>query len=291
MTNHLLFRVKKKLLTMTIKNNIIKDSYKHNLTYNYLYKKNKSLIDSSHYDKMAVKETKKIWVCWFQGLDSAPDIVKTCFNRLKNNFSGYDIVLITEKNFKDYVQIPEFIIEKWKKGIISYTHFSDILRTFLLADVGGIWVDSTVYVTASSMPKYISDNPFFAFKEINLDRSDIPSVVASSWFIKSNKNNPILLLTKDLICEYWKKSSVLIDYYLFHLFFAMSCRKYNDIWDSVPTYNNVNPHVMQFELFNKYNKERFNYYAAISDFHKLTYKFHGKEITKDTNIGHILGDK
>ena len=41
--------------------------------------------------------------------------------------SGKNVIVITEKNMYDYVSMPDFIIEKYKKGIISKTHFSEIV--------------------------------------------------------------------------------------------------------------------------------------------------------------------
>lgn len=291
MKNEIIFRIIKKIKTYNISNNIIKETYKQYLSYKYLEKKYKKIIDNSHYKEMQKQETKIIWVCWFQGIENAPEIVKVCIERLKQTFINYEIIIITEENFKEYVKIPEYIIEMWKEGKIGYAHFSDILRLFLLCEIGGIWIDSTVYTTAKTMPNYLEQNPFFVFQEINLNRNDKQLVVASNWFIKSNAKNPILLLTRDLLCEYWKKTNVAIDYYIFHLFFKMATEKYPEIWKQVPIYNNVNPHIMQFELFEKYDKQRFAYYANISDFHKLTYKFKGNKIAKNSNVAHILGDK
>ena len=290
MKKYLLYRLKRKLLVGGIKNEIVKNNYIRYLNYNYLKKEYHSLIDNTNYESISKEETKKIWVCWFQGIDNAPDIVKINFNKLKETFPDYEVIMITEDNYKEFVNIPSFLIEKFKKGIISYAHFSDIIRIYLLCDIGGIWIDSTVYTTAKSIPHYLSNNKFFMFKEVCLDRSDTPLVVASNWFIKSNKNNPILLLVRDLLCQYWSDTNILIDYFIFHIFFSLATTKYQELWDSVPTYNNINPHVMQFELFNKYDSERFKYYETISDFHKLTYKFKKEDIKKNTNLAYIMGE-
>ena len=283
------YRLKRKLLVDGIKNEIVRDSYIRYLNYRYLNKRYHSLIANCNYDKMSDKDTKKIWVCWFQGLAEAPELVKMNYQRLKATFKDYEVIMITEDNFQDYVKIPDYLIDKWHQGIISYAHFSDIIRIYLLCDIGGIWIDSTVYTTAKTMPKYISDSKFFVFKEISLNRGDMPLVVSSNWFIKSHKNNPILLLTRDLLCAYWQDTDVLLDYFIFHIFLGIASRKYADIWNEVPTYNNINPHIMQFELTNKYDKERFAYYKSISDFHKLTYKF--KEVKKGSNLAYIMENK
>ena len=131
----------------------------------------------------------------------------------------------------------------------------------------------------------------FVYKEVNLNRNDNVPIVASSWFIKSNSNNPILLLTRDLLRNYWKNSNVLIDYYLFHLFFTLSTKKYDSEWNDLMLFNNANPHIMQFELLNKYGNKRIEYYKKISDFHKLSYKINKNKITKESTYYKIFGGK
>lgn len=63
--------------------------------------------------------------------------------------------IVTLDNYKDFIDLPSYIEEKFKKGIISYTQLSDILRFTLLATHGGIWIDST-YLTLSPLPKYVT---------------------------------------------------------------------------------------------------------------------------------------
>lgn len=46
-----------------------------------------------------------------------------------------------------------------EKGIITNTHFSDLLRIELLINHGGLWLDATTYLTGT-LPNYISENDF-----------------------------------------------------------------------------------------------------------------------------------
>ncbi len=62
-----------------------------------------------------------VWVCWFQGMEHAPKMVQYCFESLKSNLRDKRIILITEDNYKEYVQFPEYILEKYEKGCFSKT--------------------------------------------------------------------------------------------------------------------------------------------------------------------------
>ena len=64
-----------------------------------------------------------------------------------------------------YYQLPEYIIDKHKKGYISNTELADILRVSLLSDFGGIWIDATIFI-----PNHLPDDVlkyviFFSVKE------------------------------------------------------------------------------------------------------------------------------
>ena len=169
----------------------------------------------------------------------------------------------------EYIQLPQYIIEKYEKGIIPNAHFSDAIRIELLCKYGGIWLDSTVLCTSSNIPNYILDSPLFVYKSFDLLRTNDMPTVASNWFFAARSNNPILLLTRELLFRYWKNNDYLIDYYIFHLFFAMATRKYEEEWKAVPAFNNHTPHTLMFELGNEYSKERFEQIKEISVFHKL----------------------
>ena len=96
-----------------------------------------------------ITETSQIWACWWQGENAMPDIVKACYNAMHRFSDGHPVILITEKNYKDYVNMPDYIIRKQQSGEIDLTHFSDILRMMLLAQHGGIWMDSTLLIPVS----------------------------------------------------------------------------------------------------------------------------------------------
>lgn len=97
-------------------------------------------------------------------------------------------------------------------------------------------------------------------------------MVASNWLISAKENNPILRVVLELLYEYWKENDKLLDYYLFHFFFKMAADYYREQWESVPRFPNILPHILQFEMFDAFDEERFRQIRKMSDFHKLTWK-------------------
>ena len=174
----------------------------------------------SSYDWNKLEHTHKniIWFCWFQGLDNAPDIVLKCYNSLKN-IGNMKIKIITKDNFKEYVTIPSYILEKYNKGLISNAHFSDILRLELLIKYGGTWIDSTVYCSNNQIPSYMLNSDLFLFQNLKPGLDGHCSRI-SNCFITAYSNHPILILTRDLIYTFWKKNNKVKDYFFFHRFFS-----------------------------------------------------------------------
>ena len=85
-----LWKTKKKIIeTIQKKNNLlyIKDRDAKTVAYQYkdykkLYTKYKKLIDRGVEPSPKYEFSNKVWVCWFQGYESAPPLVKACINSM-----------------------------------------------------------------------------------------------------------------------------------------------------------------------------------------------------------------
>lgn len=229
-----------------------------------------------------------VWVFWMQGIENAPELVKRCYKSLKDNITDREITLITEKNISDYVEFPDFIKDKYKKGIITTTHLSDLLRMELLIKYGGTWVDATVLCTGKNIPEYMLNSDFFVFQ--NLRPGDNGNVVnLSSWFMTSCKNNKILLAVRKMIYKYWSCNDYMIDYFLFHHFIAIALQHYNEECSSIIKYPNSLPHVLLLMLFEPFDQQKWNELTNICPFHKLAYKRSKEEMEiEGTYYRHIM---
>ena len=105
-----------------------------------------------------------VWFCWLQGLESAPPIVKACYASLERNITGRELRVIDESNRRNYVQLPEFIEQRWEKGQIPPAMFADLLRLELLVKYGGTWMDATVFCSGPNYPHEYLDADLFFFQ-------------------------------------------------------------------------------------------------------------------------------
>lgn len=229
----------------------------------------------NQYDRNCVqKQSNKVWLCWFQGLDKAPELVKKCYESLKNNLNDKDIILITSENLSEYVTFPGYIMEKWKKGIITHTHMTDLLRLELLIKYGGTWIDSTVYCTRriENIPEYYFNSNLFFYQTLKPGK-DGQAAVLSSWYLSAASNNKLLMATRCLCYEYWKKNNDMVDYFLLHDFFQIVLEYYEGDWHNVVPVSNSAPHILLLRMFDKYDEKLLDYINEQTPFHKLSYKF------------------
>jgi hypothetical protein len=222
-----------------------------------------------------------------QGIEQAPELVKICYESVKKSFVERNVVLLTEDNIHEYVDMPSYIMQKYNEGYITRTHFSDLLRISLLATHGGTWIDATVY--CKKVPSYMLDSNFFVFQNLK-PGADGSVLNCSSWFMTAKSNNHLVLAIRELLWAYWKKENQLIDYFLLHHFMEIVSQRYKEEWSRIPKYPNSIPHILLLCFFDEYNAEEFSRIMENAPVHKLSYKFTAEQMSmKTTNYSHFMG--
>lgn len=249
------------------------------------YKNEISKFQSSYIDDNPHDISNKVWVCWFQGLDNAPAIVKECYNSLNKNLINCDIILITRDNMLDYVNFPKFILDKWNSGQITHTHMTDLLRLELLIKYGGMWIDATVLCTSKQkdIPDYFFNSDLFLYQILKPGR-DGQAQPVSSWLISAKTNNKILMMTRYLCYEYWKKHNEMVDYFLLHDFIMISLEHNKEDWNKIIPRDSAAPHMLLLRLFDKYDKDIWKAIKEQTPFHKLTYKYETGMMEKENTF-------
>ena len=250
--------------------------------YHKLRKRYKKALDEfdNNYQELQQTQSKKVWVCWMQGMENAPELVQRCYRSLKDNLKDREIVLITSSNLEQYTDFPKYILEKYKKGLITHTHFSDLLRVELLCRYGGTWIDATVFCSGGDIPSYMLDSELFMFQNLK-PGADGSVLNVSSWFMTSCANNKIMLAVRALLWEYWKKEDRLIDYFLVHHFIMMAQEYYKEDWKKMVQYPNSMPHILLLMLYDDFNQKKWDAVTSVCPFHKLTYKSTAEELAKE----------
>lgn len=226
-----------------------------------------------------------IWICWFQGIENAPELVKKCVKSVCENSIGWNIVLLNKDNMMNYVDIPDYIVKKWNEGKIGNAHMSDILRTELLIKYGGLWVDATVYLSGP-LPGYIDRNGFFMYRHSVPD--DI-TIQFNNWLIYSRPQNEVLVNIRDFLYEYWKKNNSVREYFMWHLFLTMIVNKNPNIFCKIPYVTDELTQTLSRILFYPYDACFWRELSAMTPVHKLSYKKQVEDIDEDTYYAKLMG--
>lgn len=234
------------------------------------------------YDNEVLGEsTPKVWSCWLQGINQAPEIVKTCLASQRKFIQDKEHILITLDNYQQYVTLPKYIKDKYQKGKIPHASFSDLIRLELLIHYGGTWIDSTVLCTGSDYPKEFLDCDLFMYQYRNKQQQ---FAGISTWFISAKSNNKALLILRDMLYQYWKDYNCTLEYYIIHRFFYMIVQQYPEIISNMP--KGYNPAPLQLvRLFNEeYNEELMKKICSQSRFHKTAYMLKGLDYKNPNNF-------
>lgn len=230
-------------------------------------------------NSMSIKpKINNVWIFWYQGYNSLPKIVQMCIQTLVQHLHNGQITYLNKSNYNQYVNIPQFVIEKFEAKKMTITHFSDILRSAILSTHGGLWLDATIFVS-QDIPSYIFDLPYFTIH----CKNDFSSVMGkwAGFLQNSYKNSVVPKFCAEVLFAYWEKFDYRIDYlqldYFMHFGFDY-IPAFRRIVESVPLSNDV------YELINSvnsvYSKDKLKSVMKKSIFFKMSWK---KEFMNEIN--------
>lgn len=229
------------------------------------------VIDQSHPTIDIMVSNSPIWTCWWQGEENMPEVIKTCYIRLQKNSNGHPVYLVTMKNVSQFVELPDFILQKVDKGYISFTHLSDILRVLLLEKYGGFWIDAAIWVTK---PIDICGFSFFTLKQ-RTDNDD--SITKRCWIngcVASGKGFWLYSFLRESLMYYWEKENQLINYFILDYLMRIAYDEMpnvKSIIDSIP-YSCPSIHIMKKIMNHEYDELRMKELLRENAFFSLSWK-------------------
>lgn len=252
-----------------------------------------------------------LWQYWGQGAEAAPPLVRACLASVSRHCGDCEIHVLDDRTLHDYVTIPPHILQRLDSGAMDRTHFSDYLRTCLLLQYGGIWLDASVYLSGP-LPAAMREAAFFIYQSpLFHSFASLPPFVSrphlspppgtafpppyllcgSNWCIAAACGCRLPLLLRRLLEAYWQRNNRLLDYFLFH--YLMTWLLYRDrgcaeLFLSMPSLSNIPPHLMQAQLPRPYNPQLDAAIRAATSVHKLTYKLETAPGATGLTLHHLL---
>lgn len=250
-------------------------------------------------DEATVMEGKvPVWCCWWQGVEQMPELVRMCHERLKQVLpkDRAQLHIITLDNYRDYVDIPEHIVEKFEKKIITMTTMSDVLRFALLSKYGGYWLDATVFFTGDIPEEFFSGH--FHCQRMASDAEKVArEACRGNWCgfsMAGPKDSIVFRFMSDAFSRWWAHYDTIIDYVLIDYMLWTGFKfvpAIHETIDAVPD-NNEDIFEMYQKLNQPYTPELLEDLTKRNVMHKLTYKMDLMKETPEgqqTLYGYLLG--
>ncbi len=224
-------------------------------------------------ERKVVKDdaNEKIYTIWLQGEDKAPPLVQACFRSIRKNCTQ-ELVILDENTVFDYITLPEEIVAKYRAGKIARAHFADICRVELLYTHGGIWLDSTAFVTAP-IPDWIIKEDFFVF--MAGENVGSPYSFIQNCFIRARKGAYLLDAWRQTILNFWMAEPREFDYFMHQLMFKALVQndpRAAEYFAKMPHVDQDPTHAVWWGIGDKkYDKKTFDKYASGAFFQKTAY--------------------
>ena len=238
-----------------------------------------------------------VWCCWWQGVEQMPELVRMCHERLKQVLphDKAELHIITLDNYRDYADIPQHIIDKFDRKIITMTTMSDVLRFQLLARYGGYWLDATVFFSHG-----IPDDFKYLMAIESSMASDPEKVIREAcrgnwcgFSMAGPRDSIVFRFMSDAFSRWWSHYDTIIDYVLIDYMLWTGFKQVpaiHETIDAVPD-NNEDIFAMYQVLNRPYTPELLAQLTRRNVMHKLTYKMDLYKETPDgqqTLYGYLL---
>lgn len=224
-----------------------------------------------------------IWLFWNTGLELAPEIVRTCYQSVKK-YAGRQVVLLTENNVQNYINMPDYLNEKLKSGVLPLAIYTDLMRVALLEHYGGTWMDATILLT-DEIPQEILNSDFFVFHN-SLGEIDNP-VLYPVWFIHAKQHNRTICEIRNVLFAYWKQNNHVPEYLFSNIVITQIMRSSPEVEKKMPYLNSDYSEYLVRVLGDRFTEEKFNWIKRLTGIHKLTYKLE-PSIDKEETVYHYL---
>lgn len=217
-----------------------------------------------------------IWSAWLQGLDNAPEMVNVCLESHQKHLPGYEFRVLDMENYRQWVELPEWVEEKYARGMIPAALFSDVLRVAVLKRYGGVWMDASVLCTGfgnQQLQKQWTEveNSRFAVFRYYRKGDRYPSGL-SNWFIAATPDNIVLTSVYDMLTAYWRDYDCTIDYYMMHLFISCALKAFPEMEREMPKLNSRYSFFLGDALSRTYSQEAWQELVDHVAIHKLNYR-------------------
>ncbi len=229
-------------------------------------------------DNSKVDANTPIWILWWQGMDNAPQLVQGFVENVKKNAGTHPVIVISEDNFHNYINLPQYIMDKVSSKNITITHLSDIARMYLINEYGGIWLDPTILLIDNSVIKNMEGYMLYSIKHKPVEHF-VNNGKWTAYCLAGGKGCVVAKSMYDLFCKYWEKHDVMIDYFLIDYMLQLmyeNNKNVKQLIDNIP-FNNKDVEKLNQISNNIYDQSIYDELLQNTKIFKLSWKYKYKE--------------
>lgn len=237
--------------------------------------------------KKKIENSEKIiWQYWGQGFNKndIPEIVQMCFDSVDEYKGRYTVIRLCDESLSEYIELPQYVMKKYKDGVFGKAHFSDLVRLAILHTYGGVWLDATILLTAP-LKDMLKNNDWFMYQRDWNQEDKKKWRRTYAYYFSWNKNFKVRLLNSviyankntivisdffQLLLYYWKTECDIKDYFFFQILFTQYMAKYPDRNCSIVS--DCLPNMLQMYITGTYRKYAIPEILKMISIHKLSYK-------------------
>ena len=247
-----------------------------------------------------------IWIMWWQGENSMPEIPKACLKSVRKWASAWDIRIITKENYQKYIDLSDVINYSsqycFNQQRLTIQYMSDLVRMRILYKYGGLWLDATMFALNNRIFDLLDTQSFFTIK---LDEKIINNHKLNSSIYTPGKGgfcdsvwgtypqNPFFEFINECMTLHLHKHKTVWDYFIIEysiLICLENCRDIARQFDKIPI-SNPDLYWLEKHAFDRFEQSEFEKINLSSSIFKLNWKMKSEEkkVTNgDSFLDHIL---
>lgn len=234
-------------------------------------------------------DNRTIWNMWWNEDFSMDPIVSMAYKSIeKNSPQDSQRITLNKNNLKEYIDLPEVILEKINDGRLPLSNMVDVVRLALLSKYGGYWSEISLFATGDF--GYVFDYELYTIKH---DYGNPQSIADNKWSLYSigGYNTKIFKALYFLMSYYWVRVDINIDYFIADYTFKWMYNNFLDFKNIIDNVTCTNGHVssLQANLNNVYDYNLFRDITSDTTLFKLSRKISvSKKINgQESFYGHL----
>lgn len=222
----------------------------------------------------------RVFTYWNTPIDTAPPLVQACIAQLRRVHPTLQV--LDGDSARELIEIPERVATLLEND--RPAHFSDYVRTRVLEEHGGIWVDATAWVHRN-----LHDDLQCTYLRAGTIFPRWVGRAIANWFIASQPHSLILALQRRALDAWWENNDDLPDYFLYHRIFEVIQAIVPEAraqWRAAPMLSSLDAHLMQLDMMAPWRPDALRSMLDAAPLQKLSYKY--DDVPPGSMLAHLL---